>query len=75
MGGFGALSVNIGGEKRGVKREITWLNAETAAPAFARSVIRKKQVVGELIFPTPDMWRTKDSREASTSWADTDDLN
>ena len=75
MGGVNALSVNVGGEKRGVKRERPWVNAETGTSAFDRSVISEKTVVGELILPTLDMWREKESKAASTSWTDTDALN
>ena len=72
--GVDVLSVNVGGEKRGVKRERPWLNAETDTSTFARSGISEKTVVGELILPTLDMWRAKGPKAASTSWTDTDAL-
>ena len=75
FGGGDALSANVGGEKRGVKREWPWLNAETGTSTFDRSGISEQTVVGELILLTLDMWRTKDPNASSTSWTDKDALN
>ena len=73
--GVDVLSVDVGGEKRGVKRERPWLDAEKGTSASPLSDISDKTVAQELILLTLDMWRTKESKASSASWTDTEALN
>ena len=67
---------NIDGERRGVKRKTRpWLEVDTANAPSLGGPINEAKVAEELILLTLDIWRAKESKIQSSSWANTEALN
>ena len=76
VGKFSCASANIDGERRGVKRKIRpRMEVGPGDVPVAGDSTEEKKVAEELILPTLDVRRTKESEIPATSWANPEALN